>query len=68
MSSKGINDDAVYLILFGLHGNTTVREFDLSCNKITDDGVVVIAEYLNNGYPLKILNLSKKLYNFKRNE
>ena len=59
MSNKNINDDAVYLITFGLYNNTTVKKLDLSCNRITDKGVIAISEYLKCNNALKELNLSK---------
>ena len=59
MSNKGINDDAVYLITFGLHYNTTVQRLDLSCNNITDNGTIAIAECLKANNALQELNLSK---------
>ena len=58
MSNKGINDDAVYLISFGLHNNTTIQILDLSSNKITDDGVVAISNCLQDNHTLHQLNLS----------
>ena len=59
MSNEGINDDAVYLITFGLYNNKTIKKLDLSCNDITDDGVVVISNCLKYNNTLKELNLSQ---------
>ena len=59
MSNKYINDDAVYLISFGLSNNTSVQKLDLSCNCITDHGVVGISRYLKCNNRLKELNLSQ---------
>ena len=50
------NDDAVYLITFGLHNNTTVKKLDLSCNSITDGGVVAISDCFRCNNALKELN------------
>ena len=58
MSNEDINDDAVYLITFGLYNNTTVQKLDLSCNNITDHGATVISNYLKYNNTLKVLNLS----------
>ena len=59
MSNVGINDDAVYLISFGLYDNTIVRILDLSCNIITCDGAVAISECLKINNTLQELNLSR---------
>ena len=58
MSNEDINDDAVCLIIFGLHNNTTIKKLDLSCNKITDDGAVAITECLKTNNTIQELNLS----------
>ena len=58
MSNEGINDDAVYLITFGLYNNTTVQTLDLSCNKITDDGAIAIMECVKTNNTIQELNLS----------
>ena len=58
MSNEYINDDAVYLITFGLHNNTTVQILNLSCNKITDDGAIAITECLKTNNTIQELNLS----------
>ena len=58
MSNKSINDDAVYLISFGLYNNTMIQMCDLSCNKITDNGAVAIGDCLRENNTLHILNLS----------
>ena len=58
MSNEGINDDAVYLITFGLYNNTTVQTLDLSSNKITDDGAIAIMECLKTNNTIQELNLS----------
>ena len=58
LSNKGINDDAVCLIAFGLHDNKTVQKLNLSHNKITDVGAKCIADCLKNNSTLQELNLS----------
>ena len=65
MSNKNINDDAVYLIMFGLHNNTTVQKIDLSYNYITENGVAAISGYLKCNKALKELNLSQNYINFR---
>ena len=59
MSNKGINDDAVYLIAFGLHYNTVVKKLDVSYNHITDNGAIAIGNCLKANDALQELNLSK---------
>ena len=58
ISNAGINDDAVYLITFGLYNNTTLQKLDLSCNSITDKGVIEISKCLQTIYSLQTLILS----------
>ena len=58
MSSSGINDDAAYLISFGLYNNMIVQILNLSHNKITDDGATAISECLKTNNTLQELNLS----------
>ena len=59
MSNKGIDDDAVCLIAFGLYNNTTIKKLNVSRNSITDDGAVAIADCLKANNTLQELNLSK---------
>ena len=59
MSNKGINDDAVYLLSFGLCNNTTIQTVDLSCNNITDDGTLAITDCFQSNSSLHKLILSK---------
>ena len=56
--NAGINDDAVYLITFGLYNNTTLLKLDLSCNSITDNGVIEISKCLQTICSLQTLLLS----------
>ena len=65
MSNKDINDDAVYLITFGLCSDTTVQKLDLSCNKITDDGAVPISDCLKSNCSLQTLILSRNSISYK---
>ena len=64
MSNSDINDDAVYLILYGLCNHATVYRLDFSDNYITDDGLVEISKYLEHNHVLKELNLSQNYINF----
>ena len=59
MSNRRINDDAVYVITFGLYNNTTVQKLDLSCNNISDNGAVAISDCFKSTLSLQILILSK---------
>ena len=59
MSYKGIDDDAVCVMTFGLYNNLTVRKLDLSCNKITDDGVAFINDCFLSNCVLHTLTLSR---------
>ena len=59
MSNKGIDDDAVCLLMFGLYNNTTIKKLNLSYNNITDDGAAAIADCLKANNTLQELNLSK---------
>ena len=65
MSNKGINDDAVYLISYGLHNNTIIQNLDLSYNNITDDGAAAISDCLRNNNSLRNLNLSSNKISYK---
>ena len=58
LSNKGINDDGVCLIAFGLGNNKIVKNLDLSHNKITDVGAKAIVDCLKNNSKLQQLNLS----------
>ena len=65
MSNEGINDDAVFLVIFGLHNNTTVHKLDFSFNNITNDGAVRISRYLMYNHRVKYLNLSYNHIHFR---
>ena len=58
MSNKGLSDDAVALITFGLHNNRTVKRLDVSCNKISNDGARAIGNCLKQNSTLKELEIS----------
>ena len=57
LSHENIDDNAVYVLMFGLCNNTTVQELNLPENNITDEGGVVIIDCLNT--TIKTLNLSR---------
>ena len=58
ISYKIINYNEISLITFALYNNTTVKQLNLPCNNITDDGVIVISECLKNNSTLQELNLT----------
>ena len=57
LSNKMINDDAVYVLAFGLYNNVTVEELIISYNYITYGGAAII-ECVNHSKALKKLDLS----------
>ena len=59
MSNKDINDDTVCLISFGLHNNTAVKKFDLSCNNITFDGMSRLLECTKHFVIFQYVDLSE---------
>ena len=59
LSCKIINDDAVYILAFGLCNNTTVEVLYISHNKITDEGAVAIVDCLKYNKIIKKLDLSQ---------
>ena len=58
LSGKKINDDATYVLAFGLCNNTTVEKLNVSHNGITDDGAISIIDCLKHNKTLKGLDLS----------
>ena len=64
MSNRDINDDAVYLISYGLCNNTSLQRLDFSDNYITDDGAIEISKYLEHNHVLKEIKLSQNYINF----
>ena len=58
ISNEGINDDAVFFGLFGLHKNTAIQKINFSKNNITDMGTVNLSGYLESYHPFKELKLS----------
>ena len=48
LSSKDIDDDAAYVIAFGLRNNTTVEKLDLSHNNITANGMKKLSKYIKH--------------------
>ena len=65
MSNQSIDDDAVYLVIFGLLNNVTVQKIDFGCNNITDDGAMELSRYLKCSYMLKEFNLSQNNVGFR---
>jgi len=57
MSNKDLGDDEIALITFGLYNNTTVKQLDISCNKITDDGALTVSNCLKQNCTIKALDL-----------
>ena len=65
LSNKGINDDAVHIIVFAMYNNAVVQALDLSCNNITNDGAVAISDCIRGNCSLRTLILSKIAYLIK---
>ena len=65
LSRKGINDDAVYFITFGLYNNTEVKDLNLSYNKITDECTVAISDCFRNNCSLQTLILSRNSLTYR---
>ena len=63
LSGANINDDAAYVLAFGLCYNTTVVELNISHNRITDKGAIAIMDCLKYNKTLKKLDLSHNLIN-----
>ena len=63
MSNESIDDDTVCFLAFGLYNNTAVQKLDLSCNAITDVGMIAIINCLKYNSVLKELNLSRNHIN-----
>ena len=59
LSYKLINDDAAYVLAFGLYNNTTVEELNISNNIITNEGAIAIIDCLKYNKTLKKLDLSQ---------
>ena len=57
-SREVVDLDALYLISLGLYNNTSIKTLDLSCNKITNDGLMIIIDCLKHNNTIKQLNLS----------
>ena len=58
LSKKNIDDNAVHTMAFGLYSNTRVEEIDVSCNEITNDGAVIIGDFLKHNSMIQKLNIS----------
>ena len=56
--AKNIDDEALYLITFGLHNNKTLRKLDLSYNNISAYGMDNLAECIAHCVLLEHVNLS----------
>ena len=66
LCDKNINDDAAHVLAFGLCNNTTVKELNISLNKISDKGAIAIFDCLKYNKTLKKLDLSQNdLYSYK---
>ena len=59
LSNRNINDNAAHVLAFGLCSIATVRELNVSCNYITDDGAMAIISCFKYNKSLKRLNLSQ---------
>ena len=59
LSNKNINDDAVYVIAFGLYSNLTVEKLDLSHNNITANGMNRLSECVKHAVSLEYVDLSE---------
>ena len=53
-----VDDNAVHVLVFGLHSDTTIKHLNISNNEITDEGAVAIIDCLKHNKTLKKLNLS----------
>ena len=58
LSGRKINNNAIYVLAFGLCSNTIVEELNISHNEITDDGAIAIIECLKHNKTLKGLDVS----------
>ena len=58
LSGKQICDNAVHVLTFGLCNNTTVQELNISNNKITGKGAIIIINCLKQNRTLRKLDLS----------
>ena len=59
LTGKDINDDAAYVLAFGLCNNTTVEELNISNNYITGEGIIAIIDSLKCNKTLKKLDASQ---------
>ena len=55
---KNINDDTVCLISFGLYYNTTIKRLDLSHNKISAFGMIMLSDSVKHSIPLEYVDRS----------
>ena len=53
-----VDDNAVHVLVFGLHNDTTIKHLNISNNEITDEGAIAIIDCLKHNKTLKKLNLS----------
>ena len=63
LSCNLINDDAVYVLAFGLCNNKKVEQLNISNNNITDEGAIAIIDCLKHNTKLKKLDLSQNKIN-----
>ena len=57
LSKKNIDDNAVYLIIFGLQNNTTLKELDVSHNYISKTGLNKLSECVKCTTSLEYIDL-----------
>ena len=58
LSEKHVDDDAVYVIAFGLYNNMTVEKLDLSLNDISEKGMKQLSKYITQAISLQYVDLS----------
>ena len=59
MTEKNINDEAAYVIAFGLCNNTTIENLNLAHNDITFNGMNKLSECVKQVLPLEYVDLSE---------
>ncbi|XP_032754447.1 leucine-rich repeat-containing protein 34 [Rattus rattus] len=58
MCKHGMKNYGIQQLCNALHSNSTLRYLDVSCNKITRDGMVFLADVLKINTTLEVLDLS----------
>ena len=59
LAEKNIDDDAAYVIAFGLCNNTTVENLNLAHNNINFNGMNELSECVRHVLPLEYVDLSE---------